>query len=69
MPEDVSIVGVDDSDLSVMGDVKITSAKHPMEHLGMRAAENLLRMMKDPSFDGNYEFETEIVYRNSVHKL
>ena len=69
VPKDVSIVGVDDSDLSVMGDVKITSAKHPMEHLGMRAAENLLRMMKDPSFDGNYEFETEIVYRNSVHKL
>lgn len=68
VPQDMSIAGVDDSDLSVMGDVKITSARHPMERLGMRAAENLLRMMKEPSFDGNYEFDAEITYRTSVRK-
>lgn len=68
VPQDISVVGVDDSELSVKGDVKITSAKHPMERLGMRAAENLLRMMKEPSFDGNYEFDTEIICRDSVRK-
>lgn len=69
VPGDISVVGVDDSDLSVMGNVKITSARHPMERLGMRAAENLLHMMKEPSFDGNYEFDAEIMYRDSVKKI
>lgn len=69
VPQDISIVGVDDSDLAVLGDVAITSAPHPMENLGKKAAENLLRMIKDPVFDANYEFDVDIVQRNSVKRL
>lgn len=69
VPQDISIVGVDDSELAVLGDVAITSAPHPMENLGKKAAENLLRMIKVPVFDANYEFDVDIVQRNSVQKL
>lgn len=69
VPKDISIVGVDDSELAVLGEVAITSAPHPMEELGKKAAENLLRMIKDPFFDANYEFDVNIVQRNSVKRM
>lgn len=69
VPADISVVGVDDSELAVLGEVGITSAPHPMERLGQKAAQNLLRMIKDPYFDANYEFDVDIVQRESVRKL
>lgn len=69
VPEDISIISVDDSDLAVLGDVKITSVPHPMEKLGEKAARNLLEMIQNPDFDANYEFDTEIAVRASVKKI
>lgn len=69
VPRDISIVGVDDSELAVLGDVAFTSAPHPMEELGEKAAGNLLHLIKDPLFDANYEFEVDVVQRDSVKKL
>lgn len=69
VPEDVSIISVDDSDLAVLGDVKITSMPHPMEKLGEKAARNLLEMIQNPDFDANYEFDTEIAVRTSVKNI
>lgn len=69
VPQDISIVSVDDSELAVLGEVAITSAPHPMEELGRKAAENLLQLIKDPFFDANYEFDVDIVQRDSVRKL
>lgn len=69
VPEDVSIISVDDSDLAVLGDVKITSVPHPMEKLGEKAARNLLEMIQNPDFDANYEFDTEIAVRTSVKNV
>lgn len=69
IPEDVSIVSVDDSDLAVRGEVKLSTVPHPMEKLGEKAAENLIMMIKNPAFDGTYEFENEIIIRDSVKKL
>ena len=60
---------MDDSELAVLGDVPIASMPHPMERLGAKSAENLLRMIKDPSFDANYEFEVDVVPRSSVRRL
>ena len=69
VPQDISVASVDDSELAILGDVAITSTPHPMERLGAKAAENLLRMIKDPAFDANYEFEVDVVPRNSVRRL
>lgn len=66
VPEDISIVSVDDSELAMLGDVPITSIVHPMSRLGEKAATNLISMIHNPSFDGTYEFEAAISNRDSV---
>ena len=69
VPQDISVASVDDSELAILGEVQIASTPHPMERLGGKAAENLLRMVKDPAFDANYEFEVDVVPRDSVRKI
>ena len=66
VPEDVSIISMDDSDLSRYGDVKITSCPHPMAELGRVAAENLIKLIDNPKFDATKEFITEVKERGSV---
>lgn len=69
IPEDLSIASIDDSDLAVLGDVKLTSIPYPMEKLGEKAASNLVRMIREPEFDGTYEFDLKVVERDSVKDL
>lgn len=67
IPEDISLVSIDDSELAVLGEVQLSSIPHPTVRLGEKAAENLLAMILDPGFDGTYEFEATVIKRNSVY--
>ena len=67
VPEDISIVGIDDANIAQMKD--LSSIPHPKEELGRKTAEFLLRMIQDPAFDANYLFDTQPVRRGSVRKL
>lgn len=69
VPEDLSIASIDDSELAVLGNVKLTSVPYPMERLGEKAAYNLLEMIRNQKFDGNYEFEVHVTERDSVKEL
>ena len=69
VPQDISVASVDDVNLATIGEIGITTVPHPMELLGKKASENLLHMIHDPFFDANYEFEAEIVERDSVRRL
>jgi len=69
VPDDLSVVGIDDSYLAGIGKVPITSFVHPKGILGKKVAENLLKMIEDPFFDGNYLFDGEAVYRDSVRMI
>lgn len=66
IPEDISLVSIDDSELAVLGDVALTSIPHPKDKLGEKAALNLLKMIQNPAYDGNFEFGAEIIGRESV---
>lgn len=66
IPEQMSVISVDDSDLAKLGDIKLASIPHPLEKLGAKAALNLLQMMKDSKFNGTFEFEEEVILRESV---
>ena len=66
MPEDISFVSIDDSELALLGDVALTSIPHPKDKLGEKAALNLLKMIQDPGYDGTYEFDAKIIERGSV---
>lgn len=69
IPEDISIVSVDNSELAKLGMVPLTSVIHPMEVLGEKAAQNLMELIKNPSFDANYEFIPGIEERDSVKRI
>ena len=46
--------------------VPFSSVVHPKEELGRKAAENMVRMIHDPQFNGNCLMEGDLVVRNSV---
>ncbi len=66
VPEDLSVVGIDDSYLAGVCKVPFTSIVHPKELLGSRVAENLVQMIQDPSYDGSCLMDVETVERDSV---
>ena len=69
VPDDLSIVSIDNSDLAKYGGIKLTSFPHPMEKLGETAATNLIRLIHDPDFDASYEFDESIIERESVKDI
>ena len=66
VPEDLSLVSIDNSDLARLGSVLLTSVVHPMEALGQKAALNMLELANNPMFDATYEFTPDIEVRDSV---
>lgn len=69
VPEDVSVISIDDSDLALHSEVPITSLPHPKEKLGAKAAEVLLKMIAGRKKDVTFEFDTRVVERESVTSL
>ena len=76
VPEDISIVGFDDSFLAEVSEVKLTSVQHPKAELGELAGKMILDLVKSSS--GNPQkskevfepivFEPELMIRNSTAK-
>ena len=66
VPEDMSLISIDNSELACLNPVPLTAISHPMEKLGKKVAENMMKMLSNPSFDANYEFTPELAVRDSV---
>lgn len=72
IPEDLSIVSIDNSRLTELAPVPLTSAHHPMEALGEKTAQMLLAMIEKPAgspSEFTYEFRPEITVRKSAAPL
>lgn len=69
VPEELSLISIDDSDLARMSEIPITSLPHPKEKLGKKAAENLLQLIAHPKWNATYEFDTRVVERETVLDL
>lgn len=69
IPEDLSLISIDNSDLAGLADVPFSSYPHPKEELGRKVAENLLALIENPDFDANYLFDTEPVIRGSIKQI
>lgn len=67
VPRDISVVGIDDANIAQIRN--LSSIPHPKEELGRKAAENLLMMIQDSSFDGEYLFDPKPVLRGSVKQI
>ncbi len=70
VPEDMSVIGMDDSDIARNGvrGVTISSIPHPKEKLGEKAATNIIRMIHEGKlfFNASYEFEEDVILRESI---
>lgn len=69
VPEDLSLVSIDDSDLAFLGGIRLSSVPYPMERLGEKAACNLVQMLQDKSFEATFEFEVQVISRDSVKRM
>lgn len=66
VPGQISLVSIDNSRLTQLNQVPLTSAAHPMGELGEKTARNLLAMIRNPGFDANYEFQPWLAVREST---
>ena len=67
VPDDLSIVGIDDSNLAASCVVPLSSVKHPKQKLGKKAAEFLLHMIQSGSLgEDGFLFRPTLVAREST---
>ena len=70
VPEDISIVGIDDSKYSSICEVPLTTVRHPHQILGEAAAKMLIEQMNSASLrQEDTIFVPDLVVRDSVRKL
>ncbi|MBM7582931.1 GntR family transcriptional regulator of arabinose operon [Caldicoprobacter guelmensis] len=69
VPEDISLVSFDDSQLAVASEVKLTTVAHPQEELGQQAATALLDMIQGKQKRINIKMRPELVIRGSAKKI
>lgn len=71
IPEDLSIVGFDDSYLATATEIKLTTLSHPKAEMGHLAARTLISMIKmreksTPKTVESQVFKPELIIRNST---
>jgi DNA-binding LacI/PurR family transcriptional regulator len=67
VPEDISVIGIDDIFFAFLARPPLTTISVPREQLGSRAFEALDRMLKLKRQKGsNYTLETDLVIRKST---
>lgn len=75
VPDDISIVGYDNSFLSVASEVKVTTIHHPQDTMGYAAGEAIHQLIEQKQLPNQREgmesivFEPELVIRKSTKSL
>lgn len=68
VPEDLAIIGQDDSYLSTAGEIPLTTISHPKEQLGRDAAEWMIRAIDKKIISDNILYEPQVIERQSTKK-
>ena len=66
VPEDISIVGYDDSDIATAAEIKLTTVRHPKSEMGKRVARFLINIIENNEERPYYIYKPELVVRNSA---
>ncbi len=71
VPEDISVIGYDDSTLAWASDIKLTSVTHPKVQMGTDAAKWIVDAVEknQPELQKSITYEPELVIRNSTKSL
>ncbi|MBL1229631.1 GntR family transcriptional regulator [Enterococcus sp. BWB1-3] len=68
IPQDISIIGQDNSTLSTAGEVALTTISHPKEKLGIDAAKWMIKAIETKTLSDSIVYEPEVIERQSVLK-
>lgn len=66
IPSDISVAGFDNSFLSTLTDIKLTTINHPKEKLGEYAAKVMVNMINGRLNQVKEEIRCDIIFRNST---
>jgi len=69
VPEDISIVGYDDSDQALISDIKLTTIKHPKSEMGRQAARLIIDMLEKRVEQPRQIYQPELIIRFSCQNL
>src|SRR5699024_12861927 len=69
IPQDLSVVGEDNSVLSKLSEMELTTTAHPQELLGSKAAEWMVNAIDTDKEEDSQLIDTYIIERNSVKKI
>jgi LacI family transcriptional regulator len=69
VPDDLSIVGFDDTDIARIASPPLTTVRQPLQEMGAVALRTVLRLVAGEKIDSNHvELATELVVRASTAK-
>ena len=66
IPEELSIVGIDNSELASLCEVPFTSVENPIQEVGKKAAEGIMTLIEGKRLEERLELRPQLVTRNSV---
>jgi GntR family transcriptional regulator of arabinose operon len=69
IPEDISLVSFDDSQLAIASETKLTTIAHPKEILGEEAAKAIINLIEEKKGYYDLKIKPEIVVRSSTQCL
>jgi GntR family transcriptional regulator of arabinose operon len=69
IPDDISVIGYDDSMLAVASEVKLTTIKHPKFEMGCRAGRLIVDMIEGRINRPTFVYQPELIIRNSCRNL
>ncbi|HOJ11851.1 MAG TPA: GntR family transcriptional regulator [Clostridiales bacterium] len=69
IPDDISIIGYDDSALALASDIKLTTIRHPKKQMGEQAAHYLIEMLENNIHKPVMTYEPELIVRSSCKSL
>ena len=69
IPDDISIIGYDDSSLALASTIKLTTIKHPQAEMGSKAARFIIDMSEQREKKPCFIYQPELIIRNSCRNL
>ncbi len=69
VPQELSIMGIDNSDLAKFAQVPLSTVENPIEDLGKLVALGILELISGHVLQENLELEPKVVERESVKKI
>ena len=69
IPEDYSIISIDDGKQALASSPSLTTIAHPKELVGIKIAKSIFRLISGKKNNINFNFEPKLVIRNSVKRI